>query len=152
MAAHSSILAWRIPWTEERSLAGYIHGVPKSWTRLSHWTTRTHVHRGIPFLGLECMILQLCPVFFLNIFWGKFEYVAVLRLKLSIWRMKCLLLFHLRSSVCLRSQPSPALERCLLCAAFCCGFGCSWSVCCFVFCLLLFFFKHFKYFIKAIYW
>ena len=30
MAAHSSILAWRIPWAEERSLAGYIHGVPKS--------------------------------------------------------------------------------------------------------------------------
>ena len=23
MATHSSILAWRIPWTEERSLAGY---------------------------------------------------------------------------------------------------------------------------------
>ena len=33
MATHSSILAWRIP--EQRSLAGYIHGVEKSWTRLS---------------------------------------------------------------------------------------------------------------------
>ena len=27
-AAYSSLLAWRIPWTEE-------HGVAKSWTRLS---------------------------------------------------------------------------------------------------------------------
>ena len=40
MATHSSILAWKIPWTEE-SLAGYsplqaiVHGVAKSWTRLS---------------------------------------------------------------------------------------------------------------------
>ena len=28
MATHSSILAWRIPWT--------VHGVTKSWTRLSN--------------------------------------------------------------------------------------------------------------------
>ena len=32
-ATHSSILAWRIPWTEE--LVGYSHGVTKSWTQLS---------------------------------------------------------------------------------------------------------------------
>ena len=31
MATHSSILAWRIPWTEE---PGGLHGVAKSWTRL----------------------------------------------------------------------------------------------------------------------
>ena len=30
MATHSSILAWRIAWTEAR-----VHGVSKSWTRLS---------------------------------------------------------------------------------------------------------------------
>ena len=30
MAAHSSIPAWRLPWTEE------VHGVIKSWTRLSN--------------------------------------------------------------------------------------------------------------------
>ena len=34
MAVHSSILAWRIPWTEEPSKL-QIHGVTKSWTRLS---------------------------------------------------------------------------------------------------------------------
>ena len=43
MATHSSILAWRIPWTEapgkshgQRSLVGYIvHGAAKNQTRLS---------------------------------------------------------------------------------------------------------------------
>ena len=30
MATHSSILAWRISWTEES-----VHGVAKSWTQLS---------------------------------------------------------------------------------------------------------------------
>ena len=33
MATRSSILAWRIPWTEEPG--GIVHGVAKSWTRLS---------------------------------------------------------------------------------------------------------------------
>jgi len=32
MATHSSILAWRIPWTEE---SGRLHGVTKSQTQLS---------------------------------------------------------------------------------------------------------------------
>ena len=34
MATHSSILAWKIPWTEEPG----VHGVAKSWTRLSDFT------------------------------------------------------------------------------------------------------------------
>ena len=29
MATHSTILAWRIPWTEE---PGGLHGITKSWT------------------------------------------------------------------------------------------------------------------------
>ena len=33
MATHSSILAWRSPWTEE--LGTTVHGVTKSWTQLS---------------------------------------------------------------------------------------------------------------------
>ena len=32
MAAHSSVLAWEIPWTEE---PGGSSGVAKSWTRLN---------------------------------------------------------------------------------------------------------------------
>ena len=38
MAAHSSILAWRIPWTEEP-------GSQKSWTRLK-WMSRSNVLLG----------------------------------------------------------------------------------------------------------
>ena len=35
MAPHSSILAWRIPWTEESGGLHTVHGVTKSWTQLS---------------------------------------------------------------------------------------------------------------------
>ena len=40
MASHSSILAWKISWTEEPGRAT-VHGVAKSWTWLS---THTHIH------------------------------------------------------------------------------------------------------------
>ena len=40
MAAHSSILAWRIPWTEEPG--GLVHGFTKSRTQLSY--KHTHIH------------------------------------------------------------------------------------------------------------
>ena len=33
MATHSSILAWRIPCTEELGRLQSVHGVAKSWTR-----------------------------------------------------------------------------------------------------------------------
>jgi len=36
MATHSSILTWRIPWTEE---SGGIHGITQSRTRLSDFFT-----------------------------------------------------------------------------------------------------------------
>ena len=35
MAAHSTILAWKIPWTEE---PGKLHGVAKSQTQLNDFT------------------------------------------------------------------------------------------------------------------
>ena len=44
MATHSSILAWRIPWTEE---PGGLHRVAKSQTRLSNFThSLTHSNTG----------------------------------------------------------------------------------------------------------
>ena len=46
MATHSSILAWKIPWTEEPGRAA-VHGVAKSQTRLSIFTFTFH------FLALE---------------------------------------------------------------------------------------------------
>ena len=35
MTTHSSILAWKIPWTEKRSKTIH-HGATKSWTGLSN--------------------------------------------------------------------------------------------------------------------
>ena len=32
MVTHSSLLAWRIPWTEEPGRLHTVHGVAKSWT------------------------------------------------------------------------------------------------------------------------
>ena len=36
MAIHSSILAWKIPWTEEPVGLHIVHGVTKSQTRLNN--------------------------------------------------------------------------------------------------------------------
>ena len=41
MATHSSTLAWKIPWTEER---GRLHGVAKSQARLSNFTHSTLIY------------------------------------------------------------------------------------------------------------
>ena len=38
VATHSSILAWRIPWTEEQAM---VHRVTKSQTRLEQISTST---------------------------------------------------------------------------------------------------------------
>ena len=42
MATHSSILAWKIPWTEEPG--GLDHRVTKSQTRTSNWA---HTHKDL---------------------------------------------------------------------------------------------------------
>ena len=42
MATHSSILAWRIPWTERGAWWAIVHGVTKSWTRPSDFHTTIH--------------------------------------------------------------------------------------------------------------
>ena len=42
MATHSSILAWRIPWTEKPS--GLVHKVTKSRTQLKLFKADTHTH------------------------------------------------------------------------------------------------------------
>ena len=44
MAPHSSTLAWKIPWTEEPGGLHAVHGVAKSWTRLSDFTFTFHFH------------------------------------------------------------------------------------------------------------
>ena len=43
MVSHSSILAWRTPWTEKPGRLHTVHGVAKSRTRLSNFTTSPHI-------------------------------------------------------------------------------------------------------------
>ena len=38
MATHCSTLAWKIPWMEEPGRLHTVHGVAKSWTRLTDFT------------------------------------------------------------------------------------------------------------------
>ena len=55
LATHSSILDWRIPWTEEPWWAT-VHRVAKSQTRLSDFTftfLKNYVH--------VCSVIRLCP-------------------------------------------------------------------------------------------
>ena len=42
MAPHSSTLDWRIPWTEDPGRLQSVHGVAKSWARLSDFTFTFH--------------------------------------------------------------------------------------------------------------
>ena len=42
MATHSSILAWRIPWTEEPGGLDKVHRVTKSQTQLKEFSMHTH--------------------------------------------------------------------------------------------------------------
>ena len=47
MATHSSTLAWKIPWMEEPwvpTAMAVVHGVAKSWTRLSDFSFTFHFH------------------------------------------------------------------------------------------------------------
>ena len=59
MPAHSSILAWEIPWTEEP--AGYSQSVvsQKSWTQLSNKTkTKVPLQLTVAVQALYCPILE----------------------------------------------------------------------------------------------
>ena len=47
VATHTSIPAWRIPWTEESGKLHTFHGVTQSWTQLSTHT-HTHTHTQTP--------------------------------------------------------------------------------------------------------
>ena len=46
MATHSSVLAWRIPWTEERG-GLQSTGSQKSWTRLKQLSTHTRLFKSL---------------------------------------------------------------------------------------------------------
>ena len=52
MAIHSSTIAWKISWTEEPGRLQTVHGVAKSWTRLSDFTSPTPTYKII--LRVKC--------------------------------------------------------------------------------------------------
>ena len=49
MATHSSILAWRVPWTEESGEATVLGGTESDMTEHVHTHTHTHTHTPIFF-------------------------------------------------------------------------------------------------------
>ena len=61
MATYSSILAWRIPWTEEPGGLHTVHEVAKSWTGLSDFTLFFFNHANH----------SLDQTLNLAVFWGK---------------------------------------------------------------------------------
>ena len=67
MATRSSILAWRIPWTEEPGgSSGTVHRVTKSWIRLSDFTFTFSLWLASKCLTCSCE----CPV----VCWGPGRY------------------------------------------------------------------------------
>ena len=57
MATQHSIFAWRIPWTGEPDRLYMVHGVAKSWTRLSN--KHSHFQYGSHTLGQGVSISAL---------------------------------------------------------------------------------------------
>ena len=72
MATHSSILAWRIPWTERGAWQAWVHGVVKSWTQLSNSHTHTHTQ----FMHIHYHIAKKNTHFLLQILIIVLKYAA----------------------------------------------------------------------------
>ena len=56
MVTQSSILAWRIPWTEKTGRLHIVHGVAKSRTRLSNFTIHYYETAEV-LVAQSCVIL-----------------------------------------------------------------------------------------------
>ena len=56
MAAHSSFLAWRIPWTEE---PGGLQSM--GWQRVTRLNTHTHTRTFVPYCHYLKMMIILAP-------------------------------------------------------------------------------------------
>ena len=54
LATHSSILAWRIPWTEEPGGLPGVHRVAKSGTRLKRLSTHTQHIVNLQCVSFKC--------------------------------------------------------------------------------------------------
>ena len=71
VATHPSILAWRIPWTEEPGRLHTVHRVAKSQTQLSDWVHTRTTCRSLE-SALKWANPELAPL--LNLLSGSFSY------------------------------------------------------------------------------
>ena len=60
MATHSSILAWKIPWTEEPGRLQSM-GSQKSWTQLNKTRRKQHQHRSNRLTSSDIQFLHQFP-------------------------------------------------------------------------------------------
>ena len=67
MATHSSILAWRIQWTEELEWAG-VHRVTKSRTRLKWFFMHTCLLYGPPLTAVQTFVSRVMSLLFNTVF------------------------------------------------------------------------------------
>ena len=81
MATHSSILAWRIPWTEEPGGAT-LHGVAKNWTWLSD--KHFYFHWLWPIIWLGSQVLGRYMIWK----WWQENMRRGMKLELSEWAKK----------------------------------------------------------------
>ena len=64
MATHSSIFAWRIPWTEEPHGLHTVHRVTKSQTRLKQLRTHAGFEKiTLAFVRMDRLVLTLLCVY-----------------------------------------------------------------------------------------
>ena len=54
MATHSSILVWRIPWTEEPGGLHTVHMVTKSWTQLKQFRIHAYIVQKKKIFSIKC--------------------------------------------------------------------------------------------------
>ena len=81
-ATLSSVLAWKIPWTEEPGRLHTVHGVAKSQTRLSNFTS--HIIQNCISLYFLCFLISAFKIYHSMIKSGINR--CCLSISLSPWR------------------------------------------------------------------
>ena len=92
MAPHSSILAWRIPWTEEH---GGLQSVgSQNWTRLSNWHTQKNLMHFtyLKWVEIDHKISTFC-IFPLSPFFPSFLLLPLLLFPISLIPLSSVSLF-----------------------------------------------------------
>ena len=106
MAPHSSILAWRIPWTEESGRLYIVHGVAKRQTRLSDFHTHTSSHLGIK-IQMSTLGSRTANItrFLLSVQGSVRTNFKILKVIFFKGLIKSLHLLHTKSKLCMSKKP-----------------------------------------------